>query len=377
MPGRGEGKAAFRTGTARGRERGHRAHVNGQPEKMLKGVVAGAAGTTALNAVGYADMAVRGRPASSTPEQVVEQLARRTGLTIPGAGQERQSRLEGLGALTGMAAGVGVGAAAGLVPGAVRRLGPLAGPAAIGAAAMLATDLAIAVLGVSDPRTWDVASWLSDVVPHLAFGAVVYAVLAEPPSRSAGPATTPPAAAAPSPARPETPAPAQLGPAAALGAATGMRSTVALAALILRRNDGLPAALRHPAARVAAAIAGASELVIDKLPMTPSRLEPPGLAGRVVSASLAAAVLARSGHQRPIPAMAMASAAALAAAKVGHDARAVLARHLPDPAVAVAEDALAIGLATLGSRPHRPVRASTAGGSSGSAGPEISRDPDD
>jgi uncharacterized membrane protein len=384
MPGRVEGKVAFLAGPARGRERGHRDQVHGQPEKMLKGAVAGAAGTTVLNAVGYGDMAVRGRPASSTPEQVVEQLARRSGLTIPGAGQERQSRLEGLGALTGMAAGVGVGVAAGLVPRAVRRLGPLAGPAAIGAAAMLATDLTIAVLGVSDPRTWDATSWLSDVVPHLAFGAVVYAALAEPPSGSAAPATTPPAAAhedrqdssagrpqhggsdpgepaaaAPSPARPETPAPAQLGPAAALGAATGMRSTVALAALILRRNDGLPAAMRHPAARLAAAIAGASELVIDKLPMTPSRLEPPGLAGRVVSASLAAAVLARSGHQRPIPAMAMASAAALAAAKVCHDARATLARHLPDPAVAVAEDALAIGLATLGSRPHRPVRAST------------------
>jgi hypothetical protein len=75
--------------------------------------------------------------------------------------------------------------------------------------------------------------------------------------------------------------------------------------------------------------------------------------------------------------MAMASAAALAAAKACHDARAALARHLPDPAVAAAEDALAIGLATLGSRPHRPVRASTPGLSCGSAGPETSRDPDD
>jgi uncharacterized membrane protein len=92
-----------------------------------------------------------------------------------------------------------------------------------------------------------------------------------------------------------------------------------------------------------------AKLVIDKLPATPSRLEPPGLAGRVVSASLAGAVLARSGRQRPLLAMAIASAAAVAAAKVGHDARAALARHLPDPVVAVAEDALAIGLATLGS----------------------------
>jgi uncharacterized membrane protein len=341
---------------------------------MVKGAVAGAAGTTVLNAVGYGDMALRGRRASGTPEQVVEQLARRSGLTIPGSVQARQSRLEGLGALTGMATGVAVGAAAGQLQGAVRRLGPVAGPAAIGGAAMLATDLTIAVLGVSDPRTWDAASWLSDVAPHLAFGAVVYAALAEPSSGSVAPATTPPgatheggrnsaagtqqqgggdlgepAAADRPPARPETRAPALLGHAAALGAATGLRSTVALAALILRRNEGLPTALRHPAARPAAALADVGELVIDKLPTTPSRLEPPGLAGRVVSASLAAAVLARTGRQRRIPAMAVASAAALAAAKVCHDARAALARHLPDPAVAVVEDALAIWLAALGS----------------------------
>jgi hypothetical protein len=83
--------------------------------------------------------------------------------------------------------------------------------------------------------------------------------------------------------------------------------------------------------------------------MTPSRLDPPGLAGRVISAGLAAAVLARSAHRAPIPAVLTASAAALAAARICHDDRAALARRVPDPVVAVAEDALAIGLATLGS----------------------------
>ena len=62
-----------------------------------------------------------------------------------------------------------------------------------------------------------------------------------------------------------------------------MRSTVALAALILRRSDGLPAALRHPAARWIAATADGAELVADKLPGTPSRLDPPGLIGRLYS----------------------------------------------------------------------------------------------
>lgn len=145
------------------------------------------------------------------------------------------------------------------------------------------------------------------------------------------------------------PAAAMLGRAAALGAATGLRSTVALAALIVRRSDGLPAALGHPAARTAAVIADAGELVGDKLSTTPSRLSPPGLAARLISASLAAVVLAHSGHRRPIPAVVIAAAAALAAAKIGHDIRGALARRLPDPAVALVEDGLAIGLAALGS----------------------------
>ena len=68
---------------------------------------------------------------------------------------------------------------------------------------------------------------------------------------------------------------AMLGRAGLLGAATGLRSTVALAALVVRRNDGLPAALGHPAFQAAAAIACAGELVADKLPTTPSRVRPP------------------------------------------------------------------------------------------------------
>jgi hypothetical protein len=47
----------------------------------------------------------------------------------------------------------------------------------VGAAAMAATDGSMAALGVSDPRKWTTADWLSDVVPHLAYGAVTCFVL--------------------------------------------------------------------------------------------------------------------------------------------------------------------------------------------------------
>jgi hypothetical protein len=50
-------------------------------ENAVKGAMAGLAGTTALNAATYVDMVWRGRPASSTPEQVIEELAKRSGRT--------------------------------------------------------------------------------------------------------------------------------------------------------------------------------------------------------------------------------------------------------------------------------------------------------
>jgi hypothetical protein len=143
-----------------------------------KGALAGLAGTTALDAATYVDMAVRGRPASQAPAQMIEEAAGRAGAGIPGEGEARQNRLEGLGALAGIATGVAVGVAAGQCRGLVRRLGPLLGPAVLGGAAMAVSDTSMAMLGVTQPRTWDAASWLSDAVPHLLYGAVTWTALA-------------------------------------------------------------------------------------------------------------------------------------------------------------------------------------------------------
>src|SRR6266536_4517209 len=66
---------------------------------LWKGALAGAAGTTALNAATYLDMAMRARPASGTPQQAVAQLGERTGRPVTGTGEERDNRLAGLGPL--------------------------------------------------------------------------------------------------------------------------------------------------------------------------------------------------------------------------------------------------------------------------------------
>jgi hypothetical protein len=51
--------------------------------EILKGTVAGAVGTVALNVATHADMAIRGRPSSSAPAQLVNTLARFVDLPLP------------------------------------------------------------------------------------------------------------------------------------------------------------------------------------------------------------------------------------------------------------------------------------------------------
>ena len=140
---------------------------------LVRGAAAGAAGTTALNAVAYGDMVVRGRAASSTPEVTVEKLAEKAHVTIPGDEQTRQNRVQGLGPITGLVAGVGIGALVGLVRALGYRSQPLVGTGLITAGVLVATNGPMTVLGVTDPRTWSAADWVSDVVPHLAYAAVV------------------------------------------------------------------------------------------------------------------------------------------------------------------------------------------------------------
>ena len=147
-------------------------------KRLMQGAAAGAAGAMALNAAAYVDMVLRARPSSSTPGQVAGKLAQRAGAEIPGEAEKRQNRLQGLGALSGLATGVVIGALAGGLRFAVLRLGPVLGAILLGGAAMAATDGVMAGLGVSDPSGWGAAAWASDAVPHLAFGAVTYGSLA-------------------------------------------------------------------------------------------------------------------------------------------------------------------------------------------------------
>lgn len=145
--------------------------------QVLSGAVAGAAGTTALNATTYVDMALRARPASQTPQKTVERLAELTGLRLADDPDSKHARESGLGALLGASAGVAAGAALGALRASGR---PRSAAGTVGAAwvlAMVAGNGPMTVLGVTDPRTWRPVDWAADVLPHLAYAVVAAATV--------------------------------------------------------------------------------------------------------------------------------------------------------------------------------------------------------
>ncbi|BEP14219.1 hypothetical protein acdb102_25300 [Acidothermaceae bacterium B102] len=298
-----------------------------------RGLIAGAAGVTALNWVGYADMALRGRPAGDTPARLTGTALDRLGVALPGSADQRATRLDALGALAGIKVGllVGVGAAV------ARRAGiRLPAPVAImltGAAAMAASDGPVAALGVSDPRTWSAADWASDVVPHLAYGAATHAVLT-------------------AFERHDAPRRARTGIARrafVLGWACGGRTSFGPAALALTARKPVTGIRR--ARSIGAVLSATGEIVVDKLPTTPSRLEPQVLGGRIASGAGSGGSLAYREDESVWVPIALGAAGAAAGSYAGAFWRRWAVQRMPDWQAAVAEDIVTLVLARSAARP--------------------------
>lgn len=140
--------------------------------------------------------------------------------------------------------------------------------------------------------------------------------------------------------------------AAALGAVTGMRSMggPALASdhLASAHPDALTTSpflrwLGTPKTVLVFKILAAGEIVGDKLPMTPSRLAPGPLFGRFLFGGLIGAALCAADGKRVEAGAAIGALAAVASAFTFYHLRqwADKTTGLPDPIVAVAEDAVA------------------------------------
>lgn len=142
--------------------------------------------------------------------------------------------------------------------------------------------------------------------------------------------------------------------AALLGLASGSRSTVGVSALTITRGHPTTRSTRWPIAdgpwptRVAV-LATAGELVGDKLPQTPSRLEPAGFGARLVLGGVSGWTIAcREGadRNRCLAAAGIGLAAAAVGTRLGAGWRAAAAARVgADLPGAIVEDLAALGLA--------------------------------
>ena len=299
---------------------------------VTTGIAAGAAGTTMLDAVTYLDMAIRGRPASTVPEKTVESVATALGVAIPGRSDTLAARRSAFGALGGIAVGTGLGVAASLVRRAGAHLTPAAGTIGIGLAAMAATDIPIALRGISDPRQWTAQDWLSDLVPHLVYGATVTTVLRQQDEATGH--------------RREPGERSSTLRSAVIGVASGLRSSTGIAAALLSGAPGTA----HRARLVGATALVGGELVADKNPNVPSRLSQPALTGRLIAGGGGAAALARRDRADTASALIIGTVGALAGSHGGAWWRQWAGRRMPDWQAALAEDAVALTMAAAALR---------------------------
>jgi uncharacterized membrane protein len=137
-----------------------------------------------------------------------------------------------------------------------------------------------------------------------------------------------------------------------LGILSGGRSATPLAVMALNHDrSSLKGSWQDwkvfstPLGRGALVASAVGELIGDKMPKTPSRIAPAGLIGRVASGALAGAALGTTGKRDlRIEGAILGGVGALVGSFVGWGARKLVggATKLPDPVVALAEDAATI-----------------------------------
>ena len=104
--------------------------------------------------------------------------------------------------------------------------------------------------------------------------------------------------------------------------------------------------LAHPAAQILLGLGALGELVGDKLPGTPSRLEPRSLAFRAICGAIGGGVLMQRARKPPLLGAALGALGAVGGASAGYHMRQAITRQgVPDAAVALVEDLLTIAVA--------------------------------
>ena len=140
--------------------------------------------------------------------------------------------------------------------------------------------------------------------------------------------------------------------AAGLGAVAGMRcfSAPAFLSLLKARKGMAPVAraLSSKAGTRTLSVLALGELVGDKLPGVPARIEPPALTSRILSGGLVGAVVARREKQPVLGLVLLGAAAAVASSFAFYSLRrfATQRLHVPKDLAGLLEDALVMRAGT-------------------------------
>ncbi len=150
---------------------------------------------------------------------------------------------------------------------------------------------------------------------------------------------------------------------AAIGVAAGLRSMTAPAIVAWAAKRRL---IRVGGSSFASLIVGSfsrkvinlaiTELLVDKLPFAPDRTSPGPLAWRALSGSACGAAIATAIRRPAWEGAALGAGGAILGAVAGQYARNRAGRSMPNVVAAVAEDAIAIGLAAAVAAASSPRR---------------------
>jgi uncharacterized membrane protein len=145
-----------------------------------------------------------------------------------------------------------------------------------------------------------------------------------------------------------------------IGGATGLRSMTGIAVVTLAAQPHWPhlkwlhltgtglSFLAHPVSMIVFVLLALGELVADKLPFIPARIQPGPLAARFAFGALCASALALAAGASWIPAAFIGGIAAIVAAYAGYWVRrSISTRGVKDLPIALLEDAAAILLAVF------------------------------
>jgi len=139
----------------------------------------------------------------------------------------------------------------------------------------------------------------------------------------------------------------------AIGLIDGLRSMTAPAVVAwaarwkwLDLHNSFLAFIGSAVAAYIFAAAAIVELVVDKLPNTPSRKAALGLTARIVFGGLSGAAVCAAGNQAVVVGAVLGIAGGVAGAFLGYEVRTRLVKALgvPDYVIAVLEDAFAVGV---------------------------------